>query len=274
MDARHPFSEGQAPPDSFVSDRLDSWKAIAQFLKRDVRTVQRWETREGLPVYRHQHSKRGSIYAYRSEIDAWWKARQPGRRERHFLRRNPRQFARLSWPPSYPQMAIFALLLIGAAFSIARAKQMFLNWHGASQTAPLSQPVVIAVLPFNAAAATSEDANAAVKITDALAQDCRLVPGLRVVNQSDVLSLRNAGDTPQRIARLLHSDKLLRGTAGRSGNSIRITAELIDGSTGNAVWSKTFEQSSADPFQAERNIASTITTDIVRMLAAGPPPDA
>src|SRR5215470_16800920 len=51
--------------------RLESWKEIAAHLGRDVTTVRRWEKREGLPVYRLQHSKLGSIYAYTSELDAW-----------------------------------------------------------------------------------------------------------------------------------------------------------------------------------------------------------
>ena len=52
-------------------DSLDSWKEIAFHLGRTVRTVQRWERDEDLPVHRHQHEKRGTVYAYRSEIDAW-----------------------------------------------------------------------------------------------------------------------------------------------------------------------------------------------------------
>jgi eukaryotic-like serine/threonine-protein kinase len=51
--------------------RLESWKEIASYLGRDVTTVRRWEKREGLPVYRLQHSKLGSVYAYTSELDAW-----------------------------------------------------------------------------------------------------------------------------------------------------------------------------------------------------------
>ena len=57
-------------------DRLDSWKEIASYLRRDVRTVQRWEKKEGLPVYRHLHDKLGSIYAYRNELTDWFNARQ------------------------------------------------------------------------------------------------------------------------------------------------------------------------------------------------------
>ena len=52
--------------------RFDSWKEIAAYLKRDERTVRRWE-REGLPVHRHMHKKQASIYAYKEEIDVWWK---------------------------------------------------------------------------------------------------------------------------------------------------------------------------------------------------------
>ena len=52
-------------------DRLESWKAIAAYLKRGVRTVRRWEAQEGLPVHRHMHRTLGSVYAYKLEIDAW-----------------------------------------------------------------------------------------------------------------------------------------------------------------------------------------------------------
>lgn len=52
-------------------DRPDSWKQIAAYLLRGARTVQRWEREEGLPVHRLQHDKLGSVYAYKSELDAW-----------------------------------------------------------------------------------------------------------------------------------------------------------------------------------------------------------
>src|SRR5579864_3135170 len=56
-------------------DRLDSWKEIAAYLRRDVRTVQRWEKKESLPVHRHLHDKLGSIYAYRNELTDWFNTR-------------------------------------------------------------------------------------------------------------------------------------------------------------------------------------------------------
>ncbi len=57
-------------------DRLDSWKEIAAYLRRGTRTVQRWERDQGLPVHRLKHEKLGSVYAYTSELDAWWEARR------------------------------------------------------------------------------------------------------------------------------------------------------------------------------------------------------
>jgi len=56
-------------------ERLDSWKKIASFLKRDVSTVQRWERREAMPVHRHLHDKQGSVYAFRPELEQWWASR-------------------------------------------------------------------------------------------------------------------------------------------------------------------------------------------------------
>jgi Tol biopolymer transport system component len=57
-------------------DRLDSWKEIAAYLGRGVRTVQRWESEEGLPVHRLAHDKGGNVYARREELAAWWESRR------------------------------------------------------------------------------------------------------------------------------------------------------------------------------------------------------
>jgi Tol biopolymer transport system component len=79
---------------------LDSWKAIAAHLKRDVRTVRRWEKLEGLPVRRHLHQSRSSVYAYPSEIDAWAASRQPRRQEIS------------AWRRAAPSIAFAAVLML------------------------------------------------------------------------------------------------------------------------------------------------------------------
>ena len=51
--------------------KLESWKEIAAYLQRDTTTAQRWEKEEGLPIHRHSHKSRSSVYAHPAEIDAW-----------------------------------------------------------------------------------------------------------------------------------------------------------------------------------------------------------
>src|SRR5262245_15242166 len=64
-------SGGERPAD----DRLESWKEIAAYMRRDVTTVQRWERREAMPVHRHVHDKMGSVYAFKTDLDAWARTR-------------------------------------------------------------------------------------------------------------------------------------------------------------------------------------------------------
>ena len=66
-----PKSQTAEPP-----ERLESWKEIAAHLKRDVRTVQRWEKTAAMPVHRHASEKVGTVYANRPELDAWFNSRR------------------------------------------------------------------------------------------------------------------------------------------------------------------------------------------------------
>ena len=70
------------------ANRLDSWKEIAVYLDRQVRTAQRWEKSEGLPVHRQFHVKADTVCAFKHEIDLWLQNRcrafqKTPRQERH-----------------------------------------------------------------------------------------------------------------------------------------------------------------------------------------------
>lgn len=90
------------PPEPVNEQPLESWKEIAAYLKRDVRTVKRWEKSEGLPVRRHQHLARASVYAYPSELDAWKAGRDLGKEE---PQASP-------WGRPLPALATAAVLLL------------------------------------------------------------------------------------------------------------------------------------------------------------------
>ena len=65
-------------PNQLNEKPLESWKEIAVYLQRDVRTVRRWEKHEGLPVRRYLHQARSTVYAYPTELETWKQAREPG----------------------------------------------------------------------------------------------------------------------------------------------------------------------------------------------------
>lgn len=73
----HTMDRPEADAQRLDETPLDSWKEIASYLKRDMRTVRRWEKSEGLPVHRLMHLSRASVYAYPSELDAWRAQRHP-----------------------------------------------------------------------------------------------------------------------------------------------------------------------------------------------------
>ncbi len=101
-------------PDSVpprADTRLDSWKEIASYLNRDIRTVQRWEKQEGLPVHRHVHGKQGSVYAFKAELDTWW---NDGRRR---LERQEPATAASPWRRGVVAAAAF-LVLAAAGVSL------------------------------------------------------------------------------------------------------------------------------------------------------------
>src|SRR5258707_15123762 len=75
--ADSPLGERQIPDPPTDEPRLESWGEIAAYLRREIRTVQRWERDQGLPARRLLIGKLGSVYAYRSELDTWYRERLP-----------------------------------------------------------------------------------------------------------------------------------------------------------------------------------------------------
>ena len=143
-----------------AGERLDSWKQIADHLKRDVRTVQRWEKKEGLPVHRLVHGALGTVYAYKSELDAWWTRAerrvaeddsaaaaagvQPGVEEFEFdeqaFERQERASRRGVW---------FITKFVGTAILVLSLPLFWLARHRLSPSKPASGLVRLMVLPLD-----------------------------------------------------------------------------------------------------------------------------
>lgn len=73
--------ENHDSADENARNRLNSWKEIAHYLGKGVRTAQRWEKELGLPVHRIASTGREIIFAFRNEIDRWLLASEQARRD-------------------------------------------------------------------------------------------------------------------------------------------------------------------------------------------------
>lgn len=160
-----------APSEKPPEGRLDSWKEIAAYLNRDVTTVQRWEKREGMPVHRHVHDKRGSVYASRAELDEWIRGRNlpTGPEEEHELLPvtppSPPPRPAISsyltrWRIALPLLAVIALA-VGAGIRLQRTEYFWRN--------PIADARVQTVTDFDGvqqAAAISRDGNFVAFLSD------------------------------------------------------------------------------------------------------------
>ncbi len=90
MAAKSPIAASSPSRLQTPGECLSSWKEIASYLKRTVRTVQRWERHEGLPIHRHKHRRANSVYAHRSELDNWWSREVPSSDARQICGRSER----------------------------------------------------------------------------------------------------------------------------------------------------------------------------------------
>ncbi len=120
-------------------ERLDSWKEIAAYLKRDIRTAQRWEKREALPVHRHFYDERGTAYAYSGEIDEWLQNRS--RRDNDAAAPNDSALAGRPaevTPASAPRLSRWLLVLI--AIAVASGAGVLAIW-ALSRAGPDPVPV-------------------------------------------------------------------------------------------------------------------------------------
>jgi len=113
MGTLHPKPPKNLPA---TGERLDSWKEIARYLNRYIRTVQRWEETAGLPVYRRSEGRlKGSpVYAFKGELDAWMRQNPPLLTEGEPCRPAPTTFRKANWI-FWATAGVLCLLAVSAA---------------------------------------------------------------------------------------------------------------------------------------------------------------
>jgi tetratricopeptide (TPR) repeat protein len=99
-------------------------------------------------------------------------------------------------------------------------------------------------------------------MTDELITDLAQISALRVISRTSVMVYKGARKSLPQIARELNVDAVVEGTVLRSGDQVRITAQLIEASTDKHLWSQSYESELRDTLALQNRVASAIADQI------------
>ena len=290
-----PSPEGAPLPEK----KLLSWKEIAAHLGREVRTVQRWEKTEGLPVHRHEHQKKSTVYAYPSELDEWIKKRQPvddPEADAAFAREQelsgtdspidsgdppdvlpaPVDSNRIDptpdpvKPPPPPPMWRRMVIAISSLAILSAASFAIYLWILPNNSA--YERVRIVVLPFNYTSGDSKPDYITVGLADVIRTKLgQLDPphlGVIAATSSKIVANQAIPD----IGRTLNVKYVLEGSVQRVGNQVRIDVQLIQVSDETHLWADSFTRELSDVLQVESDVSAAIARQILATLPVPPAP--
>jgi len=258
---------------------LDSWKEIASYVKRDVSTVQRWEKREGMPVHRHVHERRGSVYAHSSELDAWLQSRKLHlEEEEREHRAETSEEAETEHQPKERPWARRWLVLSGIAV-LALMAVTYVTIKSRTERATRPKIQSLAVLPLRNLSGDPTQEYFADGMTEAVIGRLSMIHGLRVISRTSVMRYKDTHTSAPEIAKTLGVDAIVEGSVVREGNRIRVHAQLIRCATDEHFWSETYDRELGDALALESEVAQAIAARVevsitgverARLIAARP----
>jgi TolB-like protein/Tfp pilus assembly protein PilF len=131
----------------------------------------------------------------------------------------------------------------------------------------------IAVLPFHNLSGDSEQEFFADGITEEILNALASIQGLRVAGRSSAFSFKGKNEDLRSVGAKLNVGTILEGTLRRSGDRLRITAQLIDASNGYQIWSERYDRVIDDIFNVQDEIASTIANRLQLSFSEEPAPE-
>jgi TolB-like protein/Flp pilus assembly protein TadD len=262
--------------------RLESWGEIAAHLRRDVRTVQRWERYHGLPVRRLQVGKLATVYAFRSELDKWFLEHQPKPEvedphsesiagedvSAELAASTPgEEPGDSTHPKSFDLRKIFVagLILLGVASVI----YLILHYWPPSPVPP-AEKTRLFVRPFANRSGDAKQDEFAEGLTDEInTQLGKIAPrrlGVITPASSKILASKSIDD----LRHDLNVQYVLEGSVRRGLNQVRIDIQLISASDQTSVWTDSFTNDLNDILLAQDEVAAAVAKKI--LVTIPPPP--
>jgi TolB-like protein/DNA-binding winged helix-turn-helix (wHTH) protein len=170
-------------------------------------------------------------------------------------------------PEPNRNLRIGIALGVGAVILLAAASVVRRFWPQSSgQSAP--QIRSIAVLPLQNLSPDPAQEYFSDGMTDALITELAQIGGVKVISRTSSMQYKQTKKSLPEIARELNVDGIVEGTVQRSGDRVRITAQLIEGPSDKHMWASSYERDIRDVFALQRDVTEEITRQIQSQLAA------
>jgi TolB-like protein/DNA-binding winged helix-turn-helix (wHTH) protein/Flp pilus assembly protein TadD len=168
------------------------------------------------------------------------------------IRRWPRSGRRLAWIPG-----LVAIALVAAAFALNVPRVR--NWNVGWGVPPIHS---IAVLPLENLSGDPAQDYFADGMTDALITELAQFSSLRVISRTSAMHYKGSHQPLPEIAKELNVDAVVEGAVSRSGNRVRITAQLLEARSDRHLWAKAYERDIREIESLQQNVADSIISEI------------
>ena len=170
----------------------------------------------------------------------------------------PSRFRFVSWRAAIMLVSLVVMGTLLAVLDPGNWRERMLGSSGAVRT--------IAVLPLQNLSGDPAQDYFADGITEDVTTDLARIERLQVISRTSTMQYKGAKKSLPTIARELGADAIVEGSVQRSGNSVRITAQLVRASTDKHLWAQTYERDLKDILPLQDEVASAIAGEIESRL--------
>ncbi|HET7107231.1 MAG TPA: winged helix-turn-helix domain-containing protein [Candidatus Acidoferrum sp.] len=160
-----------------------------------------------------------------------------------------------SWRAWAPVMGLAALLAAAFAFNFAGVRSRIF----ATAAPPIHS---IAILPLENLSGDPNQEYLADGMTDALITSLAQVSSLRVISRTSAMHYKGSRQPLPEIAKELSVDAVIEGSVTRSGNHLRITAQLLEARSDRHLWAKTYDRDMREIIPLQQDLADSIVSEI------------
>ncbi|MBS0579734.1 MAG: TIR domain-containing protein [Proteobacteria bacterium] len=167
--------------------------------------------------------------------------------------------------------ALAAILVLGAALAVFRPWQQLQGRPPAASVAvepPVATEKSVAVLPFTDMSEKHDQEYFSDGLSEELIDVLSRIPNLRVPARTSSFSFKGKSATVGEIGHALGVTHVLEGSVRKSGDHVRITAQLVRTDNGFHLWSQSYDREVRDVFAVQDDIASAVAEQLKTALLA------